>query len=168
MKAGDIVLIDTNVILEAHRITRWQHLSANFNVHTVDKVIEETQTGYQKRSIEEQIDQEKLIESFAQVYAVSEEEIALTMLTSPEVFNLDAGERDLLIYAASFDGDCWLISSPDSAAMRAAHKQGWLDKVVSLESLLETINCKPNIALRENYTKKWDEAKKSQIRLGIL
>ncbi|TMO87084.1 hypothetical protein [Pseudoalteromonas spongiae] len=168
MKAGDIVLIDTNVILETHRIARWHHLSSNFNVHTVEKVIEETQTGYQKRSTEELIDQKELTESFAKVYAVSEEEIAATMMISPEIFNLDAGERDLLIYAASFEGDCWLISSPDSAAMRAAHKQGWLDKVVSLENLLETINCQPNIALRENYTKKWDEAKKSQIRLGIL
>ena len=168
MKSGDIVLIDTNVILEAHRVARWKHLSDNFDVHTVAKVIEETQTGYQKRSKEEQIDQKKLTESFSKIYPVSEEEISTTMIASPEIFNLDAGERDLLIYASSFGGNCWLISSPDSAAMKAAHKQGWLDKVISLESLLETINCQPNITLRENYTKKSAETKKSQIRFGIL
>ena len=168
MKAGDIVLIDTNVILEAHRVSRWQHLSDHFKVHTVSKVIEETQTGYQKRTREEQINQKKLTESFSEVHPVSEHDIASTMISSPEIFSLDAGERDLLIYASKLAGDCWLISSPDSAAMRAAHKQGWLDKVVSLESLLETIHCKSDIKLRENYTKKWDEKKKSQIKLGIL
>lgn len=168
MKAGDIILIDTNVILEAHRVGRWKHLSNNFSVHTVEKVIEETQTGYQRRSTEEQIDQKELTESFAEIYSVSEEAVAATMITSSDIFNLDAGERDLLIYASNFDGDCWLISSPDSAAMRVAHNKGWLERVVSLESLLETINCLSNIDLRVNYTKKWDEAKKAQIRLGIL
>lgn len=48
------------------------------------------------------------------------------------------------------------------------YNKGWLERVVSLESLLETINCLSNIDLRVNYTKKWDEAKKAQIRLGIL
>lgn len=168
MKAGDIVLIDTNVIIEAHRVSRWKNLSSNFELHTVEKVIEETQTGYQKRANEEQIDQQDLVASFSNIYKVSKSEIAVTVLTSPEISNLDAGERDLLIYASKCTGDCWLISSPDSAAMRAAHKQGWLNKIVSLESLLETINCPAKIELKDNYTKKWDETKKSQIRLGIL
>ncbi|MEO3683361.1 hypothetical protein ABHN84_13805 [Shewanella vesiculosa] len=168
MKAGDIVLIDTNVIIEAHRVSRWEHLSKHFKVHTVEKVIEETQNGYQKRAKEQQIDQNELTKSFSEIYSVSEKEIAGTMMTTPEIFTLDAGERDLLIYASKLNIECWLISSPDSAAMRAAHKQGWLDRVVSLESLLEVINCKSAIPLRDNYTRKWDDKKKSQIRLGIL
>ncbi len=90
------------------------------------------------------------------------------MYDYPSVFQLDDGEKDLLIYASTLGKSCWLLSSPDSAAMRAAHDQGWLDRIVSLESLLKTINCKSDKPLRENYKKKWDESKRSQIRFGIL
>ena len=168
MKAGDIVLVDTNVILEAHRVSRWTRLSKDFEVHTVEKVIEETQTGFQRRSNEEQIDQATLKKSMSNIYSVSDKERAACMLTTPAIFQLDAGERDLLIYASTLKNNCWLLSSPDSAAMRAAYEQGWLDRVVSLESLLKTINCKSDQALRDNYTNKWDEPKKCQIRYGIL
>ncbi len=168
MKAGDIVLVDTNVILEAHRVSRWEHLSKNFKIHTVDKVIEETQTGYQKRAKEELIDQKELSSSVALIYSVSDEERIQCMLDASSVSQLDDGEKDLLIYASKLGVGCWLLSSPDTAAMRAAHDQGWLERVVSLESLLEAINCKSDKPLRENYTEKWDVSKKSKIRFGIL
>ncbi len=39
---GQIVLVDTNVILEAHRVSCWNTLASHFRLATV----EETQTGF--------------------------------------------------------------------------------------------------------------------------
>lgn len=52
-----IVLVDTNVILEAHQTGCWIPLANYFALHTVAKVVEETQTGYQNRDPEHWIDE---------------------------------------------------------------------------------------------------------------
>lgn len=42
-----IVLVDTNVILEAHRTGSWRALAGGYPVETVDDCVDETQTGFQ-------------------------------------------------------------------------------------------------------------------------
>ena len=51
------VLVDTNVILEAHRAGVWRALAGGYPVETVEECVTETQTGYQRRSPERRIDE---------------------------------------------------------------------------------------------------------------
>jgi hypothetical protein len=43
------VLVDTNVILESHRIGAWPALTGGYPVETVEDCVTETQTGFQRR-----------------------------------------------------------------------------------------------------------------------
>ncbi|ERK17029.1 hypothetical protein L579_3924 [Pantoea sp. AS-PWVM4] len=72
----------------------------------------------------------------------------------------------MLIYASKAGQACWLLASPDKAAMRVAHKIGWLEQMVSLESLLKSINLYPKLA--KNYTQQWHSNTSQNIRLGLL
>ena len=44
-RPGQIVLVDTNVIIEAHRTGCWKVLASHFPIHTVEKIVEETDIG---------------------------------------------------------------------------------------------------------------------------
>jgi hypothetical protein len=57
-------MVDTNVILEAHRVGCWRAMATEFSLITVEKVIEETQTGHQNRSSDQVIDEAALRDSF--------------------------------------------------------------------------------------------------------
>lgn len=168
IKAGDTVLIDTNVILEAHRVSCWQNLSRRYRFHTVSTVMEETQTGYQRRARPLQIDYFQLKESMSEIYQVSAFDLMSCTLSQPEIMGLDPGERDLLIYASKAGEDCWLLASPDKAAMRVAHAIGWLDRMISLEELLNTVHLRPSLSLANNYSEKWHTQTCLNIRMGLL
>ena len=50
------VLVDTNAILECFRVGAWRALAGGYGVETVEDCMTETQTGYQRRRPEQQID----------------------------------------------------------------------------------------------------------------
>ena len=50
------VLVDTNAILECFRVGAWRALAGGYGVETVEDCVTETQTGYQRRRPEQQID----------------------------------------------------------------------------------------------------------------
>ncbi len=159
---GQIVLVDTNVVLEAHRVGCWASLAQFFSLHTVEKVIEETQTGYQNRSIEEEIDPRKLRSSFRGIVEIDDLARAEFLIEYPET-QLDPGERDLAIYAAGLDLDrVWWLNSPDNATLRHAKTRGWLDRLVSLEAMGKRVGQRP--AVRGNFTQAWLEQKRLQLR----
>lgn len=165
---GDIVLIDTNVIIEAHRIRCWNALAEHFNLHSVEKVIEETQTGFQNRSPEQDIEEANLRDSIAHIAIVGDVAIAAFNLAYGHP-NLDDGERHLLVYADSLDvGDVWRLNSPDMAAVRFAHSQKWLDRLVSLEAMIDRFRIRTRRELRRNYTEQWLQSKKTDLRLGLI
>ena len=64
------VLVDTNVILEAHRTGSWRALTAGYAVETVKDYVTETRTGFQRRRPEYRIDQAELRDRLAGVHAV--------------------------------------------------------------------------------------------------
>lgn len=164
-KFGQVVLVDTNVILEAHRIGCWAAIAQHFSLHTVAKVVEETQTGYQNRHPETWIDEAKLRAAFDCVVDVTDEERIVFNVehTHPA---LDAGERDLLLYAQTLQESAWLLNSPDSAAVRFAHRQGWIDRVVSLEAMSSSLKAKLREDMRDNYTERWLASIKTRLLLG--
>lgn len=163
-KKGQVVLVDTNVIIEAHRVKCWKALADYFSLETVEKCVEETQTGAQNRSPEENIDQAGLKKSLRAIHPVSQLERMEFSLRN--AVPLDPGERDLLAHAASRT-DAWILSSPDKAAMRAASVEGWLDRLVSLEALCIDLRIRLASDLKRNYTTEWHSTEAVKLRLGL-
>ena len=62
------VLVDTNVILECWRVGAWRALAGGYDVETVEDCVIETQTGFQRRATEQQIDNAALRASLAAVH----------------------------------------------------------------------------------------------------
>jgi hypothetical protein len=132
---GQTVLVDTNVLIEAHRTGCLAALSNHFALHTVEKVLEETQTGAQNRMPEQTIALASLKYQLRHVAIITDVQRAEFALSNPGV-ELDPGERDLIIYAQSLcQQNIWFLNSPDVASVRYAHHRNWLDRLVSLEAM---------------------------------
>lgn len=155
------------VIIEAHRLGCWAPIADFFDLHTVEKVIEETQTGFLNRDPDELIDEGVLRASFGVVANVSGiDRVKFNMSYGHP--QLDAGERDLLAYASSLDSESiWLLNSPDMAAVKFAHNAGWRDRLVSLESMTTRLRIRLNENMFENYTEQWLSDRKIRLLLGL-
>jgi len=160
-----IVLVDTNVILEAHQTACWIPLANYFALHTVAKVVEETQTGYQNRDPEHWIDEAVLRGQLSHVESITEIQRVTFNMTHRHP-TLDAGERDLLIYAETLAAPAWLLNSPDMAAVRFAHGLGWIDRLVSLGAMSAHLKARLSRDLRDNYTERWLSRKRTELVLG--
>lgn len=160
-----VVLVDTNVVLEAHRVGCWTSLANYFQLCTVSKVIEETQTGFQNRAPEQTIPQAQLVASFNRIVEITDEQRVDFNLRHGHPA-LDAGERDLLILAETLVDEAWLLNSPDMAAVRFAHSQGWIDRLVSLEAMNGHLKGRLNHDLKFNYTERWLSGKKTELLLS--
>ncbi len=165
-RPGQIVLVDTNVIIEAHRTGCWKRLAGYFSIHTVEKVVEETQTGYQNRDPEQTISEAALRKACKHIAKISDTQRVQFQIDHPQAV-LDPGERDLIIHAGTLVGaEVWLLNSPDMAAVRHAHGRGWIDRLVSLEAMNAHLKLKPKAALRENYSERWLSTKRTNLALG--
>lgn len=140
MEPGRIVLVDTNIIIEAVRTRCWSAVRAHFSVATVDRCCEEARTGQRHRPGYVPIEEADLRERLAS-HAVGKEELVALVLADAEAFRLDIGERELWAHALG-RGDAWLASCCDRAAVNAAVRLGWEDRLVSLEELAETAGSK--------------------------
>lgn len=164
---GDIVLIDTNVIIESHRTGCWNQISNHFTFHTVAKVIEETQTGFQNRKPEESIDETLLRNSIQHIEVITDIQIIEFNIRSGHPA-LDLGERDLMIYAELISGNAWFLNSPDVASIRFAHNKGWLDRLVSLGAMTTCLKSRLKKNLAGNYTEPWLSERKLDFRMKLL
>jgi hypothetical protein len=147
------VLVDTNVIIECHRTRTWAALAGGYTVETVEKCVEETQTGFQRRRPEQQIDPAKLDESLSAVHEVTDVLRAAAMLSDSLYASLDAGEQHLWAHALGRD-DGWILCGPDKASLRFGIRAGFRDRLISLEKLLKDAGSKPK-NLRSAYTSTW-------------
>lgn len=162
---GQIVLLDTNVILEAHRTNCWAALADFYCLETVEKCIEETQTGFQNREPEHTIDSASLRRSLRNIHNVTDADVLKFVLDNESAATLDAGEQHLLIHA-SHRQDAWVVSSPDKAAMRFIHERGWIARLISLESIINRISARTSQALRVNFTENWMSQKRTQMLMS--
>lgn len=160
------VLVDTNVIIEAYRTGSWKTIANYFCLETVEKVIEETQTGAQNRAPETHIDAASLRSSIHHIEKITDEMRARFHESFPSAL-LDEGERDLLVYAGTLpDSEIWLLNSPDMAAVRHAHGRGWLDRLVSLERLNAHLKGRLTSNFKSNYTEEWLSVRRTRLILG--
>ena len=147
------VLLDTNVIVECYRVGAWRALAGGYHLETVEDCAAETQTGYQRRRPEQQIDPSDLRGSLAAIHSVAERERAELAVRVPDIA-LDRGEESLWAHALKRD-DHWILCGPDKASLRLGVRLGFRDRLVALEQLLGDIGYRLGISLRGNYTRKW-------------
>lgn len=160
---GTAVLVDTNVIIEAHRTQAWRALVGGYGVETVEDCVTETQTGFQRRRSEQAIDSGQLRESLASVHAVSDSDRA-ELAVRVDGIALDIGEWSLWAHARSRE-DPWVLCGPDKASLRCGVRLGFRDRLVSLEGLLHQIGHRPKVDLRRQYTTKWLDGTLGQLVL---
>lgn len=160
---GTAVLVDTNVIIEAHRTQGWHALVGGYGVETVEDCVTETQTGFQRRRSEQAIDRGRLVESLANVHAVSDLERA-ELAVRVEGIALDLGEWSLWAHARGRE-EPWVLCGPDKASLRCGVRLGFRERLVSLQGLLHTVGHRPKVALRQQYTKQWLDLTLGQLVL---
>ena len=155
MAANDrAVLVDTMVIIGAWQVRGWKALTKRHRVETVETVVMETHTGFQRRSRPQQIDQAELRRTLHAIHPVGERERAELAVRAPDLM-LDPGERDLWAHALQRQ-DAWVLCGPDKASLRLGVRLGLGDRLVSLEALWREAGFNPR-DLRENFTARWHQ-----------
>src|SRR5437870_2317375 len=101
------LLVDTNVILECWRADCWRALAGGYGLETVEECITETQTGFQNRRAEIQIDLRELRGSLRSIHTVSAAEMIRAILRDETLAVLDLGERTLWVQALART-DAWV------------------------------------------------------------
>jgi hypothetical protein len=146
--------VDTNVIIEAWRVGAWRALRGGYTLETVEECVIETQTGYQNRRPEQQIDQGALLAGLKAVHKVSDAERAAALIRDGEIAMLDEGEKALWAHALA-RSDAWVLCGPDKASLRIGVRFNLRDRLISLDGLLEDAGFRPKTALKSAYRQDW-------------
>jgi hypothetical protein len=147
------VLLDTNVIIECWRAGAWRALAGGYRLETVEACETETQTGFQRRRPEQQINAILLRNSFRAIHVVSQAERAQAVVREPQIAFLDEGEQALWAHALTRT-DGWLLCGPDKASLSVGIRLGFRERLVSLERLLVDVGHGAR-GLRVPYTRAW-------------
>ncbi|MBA5866429.1 MAG: hypothetical protein GDA67_07000 [Nitrospira sp. CR1.3] len=152
MKPEQVVLVDTNIIIEAVRIVCWSAVTAHFRIATVAKCCEEAHTGDRRRRGYVEVS-EKDLQTRLTVHHVTDTDLAHLALRDTESFRLDPGERHLWAHALQRE-DEWFACCCDHAAVNAAVRLGWQDRLVSLEELANHAGAATSLKrLKRQFTK---------------
>lgn len=166
IRPGENVLLDTTAIIEAHRQGIWEPIVNGFRLATVEKCIEEIDTGNLVAGERLEIDTGRLRMEMT-VCQVDDATMAAAVLSSEGKLQiLHDGEKELIAYATNVNG-IFYISSQDRACVRVGAKMGLLDRFVSLEEIAEAVGRK-RLPLPWHYTKKWLSDVRTACRLEEL
>lgn len=166
VRPGAVVLVDTNVIIEAYRTDTWAALVGAFGVETAQDCVTETQTGFQLRSREQWIDVADLKASLGAVHEVTQAERAELAIRGIGIA-LDRGEESLWAHALGRTGT-WSLCGPDRASLRLGVRLHLRDRLVSMEELLDKAGHRPRRALRVAYTRAWMDRVVNQMVIAEL
>lgn len=148
------ILLDTNVLIELWRVEAWRALCGGYALETVEECVIETQTGYQNRRPEQQIDRQALLAGLRAVHAVPDDQRALALIRDGEIAMLDEGEKALWAHALARP-DVWMLCGPDKASLRIGVRLGLRDRLIALEQLLDDVGFRPKAPLRNAYRRDW-------------
>jgi hypothetical protein len=149
-----VLLVDTNVIIEAVRTGCWRAVTGHMTVETVEVCKEESGRGNADRAGYVVVSAEEL-SRIARVHPVSGVERAALALDYPEAAGMDAGERDLFAHAKGRQDEHWMLCSPDKASIRAAVSLGWADRLRSLGALVHQLGARPRPSLKTHFEESW-------------
>lgn len=157
------VLLDTMIIIEAHRVGCWRAMLGHYRLDTVQKCMEECATGNQRRRVRVPIDVGQL-QTDISPKPVTAKEITQFTLRYPGAVDLDAGEKELMAYALTLESGSYYMCSSDRACLRAGFTLGMT--FVSFEELVEGTG--ERVALERHHTKTWLQQQRTQWRLEEL
>ena len=164
MDRDQIVLVDTNVIIEAHRVRSWDAVTGWFSVETVDECAVEAGSGDSRKCGYVFVDVKQLRKKIM-VHKVERKIVLAAELTNERFSELDPGEKELLAFAIQYE-KAWLLCSPDRACMGLMHELSFLNRLVSLETMQRKAGL--NKQLRENFTEKWLKKRRTEFIIGQL
>lgn len=162
MAARRIVLVDTMVIIHGHTHGIWKQLCSQFQIETVEKCVEETQTGQAGRGVTA-IDETTLRSQLKRVHSVTDEQLAEVLLNGGEL--LHDGEQHLWAHALSRTDEVWVLCGPDRASMKFGHEVGQRDRLISVGELLTESHIKAPNDLPDHLKKRWLEQLKTDLIL---
>ena len=146
-----VLLIDTNIIIEAVRTGCWNGIRGHYELVTVEKCREEAQSGIGRAPGYIEVEDHHL-DTGLEIVSVTDYDRAQLSVACEYADALDEGERDLWAHANSREGD-WEAVCADQAAVRVAMQLDWGDRLVSLEELVLSAGIKPKPQLKAHYTR---------------
>lgn len=152
MQRGQVVLVDTNVVIEAFRARCWNAVTGHFAIETVEKCYEEALTGDPLRPGYVVVDAAQLRKGLRGRHQISGAQRAQLLVKLAYSDVLDAGELDLLAHALE-RSDAWIASCADRAAVNAALELGWEERFVSLEAMSRAAGARPEF--KHHFTDRW-------------
>ncbi len=161
--SSPVLLFDSMIVIEAVRTACWNAIAGRRQVVTVDTCAAELRQGDESTAGYVPVSESQLAR--ATVEPLSQVAKAAFRLRYPLADGMDAGERDLLALAST-RSDAFQLCSCDKAAVRAAHALGWLDRVVSLEGLAQSVGARPNPVLRAQFTESRLSEWRTRLQLG--
>lgn len=162
-----VVLVDTNVIIEAVRTATWNALTGALLVQTVEECRDEALRGDPRAAGYVTVADADLSRLDA-VHRVSETERASYLLADPDAVGLDRGEQDLFAHAFARvrGGDqVWILCSGDIAAIAAATRSKIEDNLYALEGICGVIGARPTSRFREPHLSTFLSRYRTQFRL---
>lgn len=163
-----VVLVDTNVIIEAVRTHCWNALTGGALIETVEECRDEALRGDPRQHGYVPVSSMQLGQ-LARVHPVSAIAQATFGLTYPLASAMDAGERDLFAHVLERmnRGDsAWILTSPDKASIRAAVALGWGDRLRSLGEIAARLGAKPKPDLAAHHEFLWLSKYRTEFRLN--
>jgi hypothetical protein len=167
------VFVDTNVLLAAFPVGAWSRFAGAYRVETVEKCIEETQTGDPLTPGRVNIPLGELKDGLAAIHVLPKNDLASFVLKYPKLQTLDDGERDLLAWLLTHEKPApevlW-VTTADKAAIVACGTLNWLDAVVSFEKLLRDCGTPYEVLTRlgVQHREAWLSEVRTKVRLGII
>jgi len=167
------VFLDTNVIIECFRIGAWAQLSSALRLETVDECCTEALTGETSRPGRVDVDASMLRTGLAVIHRVTRRELNALIAKHVQMGTLDAGEKELFAHLFAHEmasAHRVALSTADKGALVRAQDLGWLDSLVSLETLLNEVGApRPKMALLGHaYSTRFLDDVRTKIRLGIM
>jgi hypothetical protein len=163
-----VVLVDTNVVLEAVRTRCWNAIAGGLCVETVEECRDEALRGDRGRPGYLPVSEQDL-GRIRKVHPVSAVERATFGMAYADAQSMDPGERDLFAhaYARGVRGDAvWILCSADRACVRAAVALGWHERMHSLGALAAAVGAHPNPPLLDHHGERWLSRVRTEYLLG--
>ena len=160
-----MILVDTMIIIEAVDTGCWNAITGQRRIVTVDECAAELRRGDPSARGHVTVSEEDIRR--ASVVTLAPTDAATFRLRYPDAHRLDAGERDLLALAGSLTVEFELCSS-DRAAVAAAHELGWLDRIVSLEALADSVGARLRRPFKRQHTESHMAAWRTTLRMQNL
>jgi hypothetical protein len=165
MKKGDRVFMDTNAIVEAHRVKCWNAITTFFQIETVEECQKECASGNQQRREYVAVDTGAFKETVV-VHSVSNAMRASLISADPAAAVLDQGEKDLISRLFAQQGN-WFACTPDKAAAASMFRLDLARRITALETLADLAGMR-RLKFRDNLPRDGSMPSKPISSSGIV